>query len=791
MRTLLLSGYLFFFVTLYSLAQEKRSLSITGTVRSEQGDGLPALIVVHELGKGTAADLDGRFRLEGLNPGNYHLHVTHLGYKALTRTITLTTNDLELDLRLSESAITLQSLTIEANPFKNGPVEQSQTIEVVDREFLEKNNAGTFANALEKLPGISTINTGVGISKPVIRGMSFNRIMVNDRGIKQEGQQWGADHGLEIDPFDVDRVEVVKGPASLIYGSDGMSGVINISPAPLPREGTIQGHLINSYRTNNAMRSHSAMVEGNEKDFVFKGRVTLQDYQDYRVPADRFVYAGFELPVFDSRLKNTAGKERHFSFMTGLRKNWGKTTVTVSRFHQKAGIFTGAVGIPNSYNLRHNGEYGNIEFPRQNNTHLKVISNTTVQLKKNWLEIDLGYQRNQRREESLPHIHGVGPTPEGNLALYLDLDTYTANARFNHYINADHQSIIGIQASFMDNRFGGFEFLLPMFQSWNAGMFYFHEYRWKENVILNAGIRLDGARHQIQAHEQPVYDASLNPTGETVQRNPDIDRDFANLSGSAGMSWIFNEHTNFKANLGSSYRIPTPIELSTNGIHHGNFRHEIGDANLTSERSYQADLNFTHSLEKLLVGFSPFFAYYQDYIYLAPTGRFSTLPGASTLWEYRQHHAVFAGAEVKFQWAPLPGVQASLAGEYVYNQNLDTQLPLPLTPPASLLGSIEWSLPQTTHFLENSYFYLEYRQVASQNRVDRNERVTGGYGLLHAGLGWELLVAKSPWKFQLSGQNLLNTYYFNHLSRYRLLNLPEQGRNINLHLKIPITLKSN
>ncbi|MDN3690341.1 TonB-dependent receptor [Cyclobacterium jeungdonense] len=791
MRIILLSSFFLVYLSLFSVAQERSFFAIEGTVRSESGEGLPATIIVHELGKGTAADLEGNFRIDGLNPGNYHLHVTHLGYKALTKTIRITTEDLQLDLRLEESAITLQSLTIEANPFKNGPVEQSQSIEVVDREFMEKNNSGTFANALEKLPGISTINTGVGISKPVIRGMSFNRIMVNDRGIKQEGQQWGADHGLEIDPFDVDRVEVVKGPASLIYGSDGMSGVINISPAPFPREGNIQGHLINSYRTNNAMRSHSAMVEGNKNDFVFKGRVTLQDFQDYRVPADRFVYAGFELPVYDNRLKNTAGKERHFSLMTGWRKNWGKSTLTVSRFQQKAGIFTGAVGIPNSYNLRHNGDYGDIEFPRQDNTHLKVISNTTIQLKENWLELDLGYQRNERMEQSLPHIHGVGPTPEGNLALALYLNTFTANARLNYHINPKHQSIIGFQSSLMDNRFGGFEFLLPAFRSLNAGLFYFHEYRWTNNLIVNAGLRLDGARHVIQSHEQPVYDQSLNPTGETVQRNPDIDRDFFNISGATGFSWILNEHNNFKLNLGSSFRIPTPIELATNGIHHGNFRHEIGDADLKSERSYQADLNFTHSLDKLLFGISPFIAYYQDYIYLAPTGRFSTLSGASTLWEYRQNNALFAGAELKFQWAPIQGIQFSLAGEYIYNQNLDTRLPLPLTPPASVLSSIEYSLPKTLWFIANSYFYLEYRQVAAQNRVDRNERTTGGYGLLQAGLGWEIPLGSKAWKIQISGQNLLDTYYFNHLSRYRLLNLPEQGRNINFNLKIPFQLKSN
>ncbi|MFC4871810.1 TonB-dependent receptor [Negadavirga shengliensis] len=770
-------------------AQSDLNLIVRGRILTEKGEGLPAYVQIHELSKGAIADWDGSFTISGLRPGNYHFHFTHMGFRSVTKTITLEQEDREIEVQMAESAITLQSLTIEANPFKNGPVEQSQSIEVVDRDYIEKNNTGTFANALEKLPGISTINTGVGISKPVIRGMSFNRIMVNDRGIKQEGQQWGADHGLEIDPFDVDRVEVIKGPASLIYGSDGMAGVINISPGSLPAEGNLRGHLISSYRTNNNMWGNTAMVEGNENDMVFRARFTAQDFNDYRVPTDQFVYAGYVLPVYDNRLKNTAGRERHFSVMGGVRKDWGKSTFTVSQFNQKAGIFTGAVGIPNSYNLRHNGDNSNIEFPRQDNMHLKMISNTTVQLNKNWLEIDLGYQKNRRLEESLPHAHGIGPNPEGTLALGLFLNTYTANVRYNQHLNESHQSIIGFQSSYMENRHTGFEFLLPAFKSLQGGFFYFHEYRWKDNFILNAGIRGDGAQHRIEEHLQPIYDR-LNPTGEYEQRNPQIDRNFFNVSGSTGLSWIINHENNLKINLGSSYRIPTPIELSTNGIHHGNFRHEIGNPNLDSERSYQADLNYSHAKKNLLIGISPFFGYYDGYIYLAPTGLFSTIPGASTMWEYRQNDAVFMGGEVKAEWVVFPNFNLSLAGEYIYNLNLDSGLPLPLTPPFSILTGAEYKLPTISHIFNNGYIFVEYRHVSRQDRVDRNERVTPGYGLVEAGLGWNMEFRNQPIKFQISGQNLTNTYYFNHLSRYRLLNLPEQGRNISVSLKIPFDIKN-
>lgn len=749
---------------------------------------LAAIISIHELGKSTVANMEGEFRFPNLNPGIYHLHVTHLGYKSASKNIELNQSNNFFEISLAESEILLASMTVEANPFKNGPLEQSQTILIIDREFIQRNNGGTFANAIEKLPGISTINTGVGISKPVIRGMSFNRIMVNDRGIKQEGQQWGADHGLEIDPFDVDRVEIVKGPASLIYGSDGMAGVINIAPAAFKQDGEIDATYSGMYRSNNDMLSHSVFVDGNEKDFVFRARFTAQDYSDYRVPAQNFVYAGFLLPIVNNRLKNTAGRERHFSFTGGVQKQWGYSTLTVSGFNQQAGIFAGAVGIPSLDNLRHDGDHRNIDFPKQGNQHYKVIWNNNIQVGKHWMELDLGYQKNKRKEFSFPHNQGIGENEFGNLALSLDLDVYTANLRFHQQQNSKGQSVAGFNTQYSVNSQSGFEFLLPNFQSLQGGVFYFREQRLGPNLVWNGGVRVDGALHDIQEHLQPIF-VRMQPTGEFEQRNPDINRSFFNWSGSTGISWVYKDDVNVKFNLGSAYRIPTPIELATNGVHHGNFRHEVGNSGLEAERNYQADLNISFSKKKVYVSFSPFFGYFDNYIYLAPAPRFSPLPGASLLWEYRQNNAIFTGGELMGQLSLLKRLNFSLGAEYVYNHNLDTGLPLPLTPPFSILVGLEYKIPPIGKILNNNYLFVESRWVATQDRVDRNERITEGYQLVDAGIGWDLTLKSQLIQFQLSAQNLTNAIYFNHLSRYRLLNLPEQGRNISLSINIPIGIR--
>ncbi|MCC5917962.1 MAG: TonB-dependent receptor [Cryomorphaceae bacterium] len=767
---------------------QKDRFRIFGVVTYDEVPIAGATVYLHELHRETKTDIHGFYSFENVKPGAYHLHVTHKGYMGIRHDFHVYDEDVKINFPMEKSAFDMDQVVVETNPFKSGPVQQTLTVEVVDRKFLEKNSTETFVNALERVPGISSINTGVGVAKPVIRGMSFNRVMVNDRGIKQEGQQWGADHGLEIDPFDVDRVEVIKGPASLMYGSDAMGGVINIQPGPMPSNNEIRAHVVSGFRTNNEGLFQTAMVEGSEKDYFFKARFTAQDFGNYRVPADDFVYAGYRLPINENSLKNTAGRERHFSLMGGKRTSWGFSKLTMSRFYQEVGLFPGAVGIPTAYGLQHRGEFRNIELPSQENEHIKVISNSNILLGKNWMEIDLGYQRNLRRELSAPHAHGQEPRAEGNLAMELMLHTLTANARLHHIVNGKFKSIFGLQGQYMIHDYQGFEFLVPAYSSFQGGVFYFNEYRWKPNLTVNAGLRVDGAFHEIQEHLQPLY-RNFQPTGEFTQRNPDVQRSFMNASGSAGLSWVLKEKFNLKLNLGSSYRIPTPVELSINGVHHGNFRHEVGNPNLDSERGWQSDLNLTLKEKHFIASITPFASFYDNYLYLAPTGRFSELPGPGALWEYRQNRAWFAGFESMVNWRLGKNIQFSTGFEYVRNKNLDTRLPLPLTPPMSIIYDLEYSGKSRFKWLDKWEASIDTRWVSGQNRTDRNERATDGYVLLGASVGGVFLLGKQEVHLHLRGMNLTDAFYFNHLSRYRLLNLPEQGRNINIHLKLPFALR--
>ncbi|WP_198672971.1 TonB-dependent receptor [Algoriphagus litoralis] len=759
-----------------------------GQVTDTHGNYLSALIEVKtKSGTRTKFLADQKGLFEVYMAQDEYLIISHSGY------IQVELNQAEegwIKVIMIDSIIELDAALVSGNRVGVGSRESSMSDVIISGGEIRNAQSMTFAGSLENIPGISSMNLGVGVAKPVIRGLSFNRILVNDKGIKQEGQQWGADHGLEIDSHDVDRLEIIKGPNSLMHGPDAMGGVLNILPEqPLQTDGLKAG-LSLDYQSNSQYFSQSVHLKGRKDDFYYMGRLTNNTHGDYHVPTDSYVYAGYVLPIFNERLKNTAGKALHFSGTAGKILSRGKSQLTVSRFGQEAGIFTGAVGIPTAYSLEDDGNPRDIGLPRQINTHWKVISNSNWLIGNRSIELDLGYQRNIRQEESLPHVHGVGPTPSGNLALGLDLSTFTANYREVLTVNSQTRLNYGLMAQAMINEYDGFEFLLPAYRSYLAGGYFIVNQTIQDRFHWNAGIRLDGNILSIDEHLQPIYDR-LEATGEFDQRNPDMERKALRPSFSGGVSWEIDEFQILKANLGSGLRFPTPIELASNGIHHGNFRHERGNANLIPERSYQVDLAYSWAQEKLSFGITPFASLYRGFIYLAPSGSFSPLPGSSTLWEYKQDDAVFLGGELSAQFQSNFNMDFNLGMDYVWNYNLESQLPLPLTPPFSLLAGFVYHYELRSNLVKNVSFGVDFRHAAAQNRVARNERITPGYQLINLNFSTELTVAGRSLALNLGVKNLTNQFYFNHLSRYRLINIPEPGRNIILGLSIPLTQKNS
>jgi iron complex outermembrane receptor protein len=243
-----------------------------------------------------------------------------------------------------------------------------------------------------------------------------------------------------------------------------------------------------------------------------------------------------------------------------------------------------------------------------------------------------------------------------------------------------------------------------------------------------------------------------------------------------------------RAHLGKTFRVPYPVETVANGVHHGTFRHEQGSPDLKTENGIQLDFGTDLSFNNFDLEFSAFGSYYQDYIYLSPTARFSPLPDAGQLFKYLQTDALYCGGELSWSYKIIRGISLKQAYDYVWNVNLETSLGLPFTPPPVIQSQLRIELPEAYKSLDKAFFEISHRYSFAQNRVDRNEKRTPAFQLFDLSLGSTIKIKKQQFIIGFQVQNLFNTAYLQHLSRYRLLNLTEQGRNLVFSLKIPFEL---
>ena len=760
-------------------------LFIEGYITDEKGIPLDgANVHLHETMQGTATDRNGYFRLSNIKSGHYHLHVEYIGYSSINDEININNSSLKLNYSLQETMLEIDQYLIEESILKTKEKESTLKITMVDKSFLDKHHGFTLMQKLDMLPGINTMNTGTGISKPMIRGFSFNRVVVADKGIKQEGQQWGWDHGLEIDPFDAERIEIIRGPASLIYGSDAIGGVINIRLPELLQDKEVEASVLSTYRSVNHTIGLSAQAKARIGAFSLNLRYSQTDAGDYQVPADSFLYNSYWLPLVNQRLKNTAGKERNFSASLGIAQNWGYSMLTVSRVYQQVGFFSGAHGIPKSYDLEDDFNDRDIDLPYQTIEHWKAIWNNNISLGKGWLEVDLGFQFNKRQEKSLPHNHGntyIFDTT--NVEHQFELQTYTANARYHFDEKNNGHWIMGLSSSYQKNASSGFSYLIPGYHLLQWGGFVYYRRAISDKLNFNIGIRGDGAFQKIERYETSLFDMFGNQTGVEVNA-VEFEKWYGNASGNVGLAFHASQHLTLRWNIGSSFRIPTVPELTANGVHHGTFRHEKGDSSLTQERGIQLDMSIDIQKKKWNLSVSPFFYYFSQFIYLRPTGQFSPLPEAGQIFQYTQGNTIQTGIEIQHDIHFAKNLHLNTVIDYVFALNTDNFYPLPFIPPAMIHTELEYNPDFRVKFMKNTFFRISPQGALPQWMNSLNEKRTDGYFLLGLGLGTTFFWRGLEFDLKTELNNLTNQRYMMHVNRYRILNLPEPGINAMITLVI-------
>ena len=662
-------------------------------------------------------------------------------------------------------------------------------VDVVDQDFLRKHFTGNFMQAMENIPGVQAMDIGSGFSKPMIRGMGFNRIAVLENGIKQEGQQWGADHGLELDAFNIGTVNVLKGPSSLLYGSDAMGGVIDITSPPVPSVDMLFGDVTLLGKSVNGTLGGSFML-GIKKSFWYaQVRYSEQHFGDYRIPTDTIVYLTQKMPVYGRKLKNTAGIERNIGFFAQYQRQRYKANYSISNVYQKTGFFPGAHGIPDASRVEDDGDSRNMELPYSKVNHLKVTTLQQYAWEKLVLSGDFGFQNNHREEWSVFHTHyGSQPVPEKDpdKELAFNLNTLSASVKVRFVGSSSWEHALGWDGQHQRNDISGYSFLLPEYYRSTTGLLWLTTYKPNNIISVSGGMRYDYGYIHIYSHEDAYLADYLRKQGydeEQVEHykwnSHAVKKKFGDYSFSLGLVWTPSERHMVKANVGRSFRLPGANELAANGVHHGTFRHEQGDTNLKSEQGWQMDASYNLRYNGFSISVSPFVSWFSNYIFLRPTGEWSVLPHAGQIYRYTGAEALFAGTEATIDIHFLRSFNYRISGEYVYTYNCDEHIPLSFSPPFSMRNTLTWQRKQVM-------LYAEWQSIARQNRVDRNEDRTPGVNLFHLGGSLNISIrGNQAIEITLTARNIFNTRYYNHLSFYRKVEIPEPGRNFQLLIKIP------
>lgn len=752
------------------------ALDITGKVTdAKTGETLPgATVTIPQLRTTTITDLNGQYHFRSLPAkGKYLVEVRSVGYKAQVKTVDLSTQA-PVDFALQVSIVEAHEVVITGTPIAGNSKTNSASATTVSREDLLA-PASNLVDALAKqVPGVSQITTGPAISKPVIRGLSYNRVVTVSDGVKQEGQQWGDEHGIEIDQYQGDRVEVIRGAASLLYGSDAIGGVINILEPLAPPQGSVKGELLSNYSTNNGLSGSSLMLTGNDSGFVWRGRASYQNAYSFKTPAGYFPNSGFN--------------QTNLSGMLGLNKSWGYSHLNLSYYKNNIGFYDPTTDANGNF-VREDGtpftnadyKSRSLEYPRQDIRHYKAALNNSFALGTGSLKVDLGYQKNQRRELD-------DPTP----ALYFNLNSYSVDAKYYLPENHGWEPVIGLSSSLDHSVNRGTEFLVPNYNMYSTGAFVYAKKTWDKNTF-SGGLRYDYISNK---GEQFFIDG--------VQKFAGFENKFSNLSYAAGYTHAFSDNLNFKANAGSAFRAPNPAELGSNGVHEGSYRYEIGNPDLRPERSYQADATLEFNSGILNGSFGVYENYIRNYIYASSkAGDNITVTddnGNSTvyaIYHYGQVNANLTGLEGSLTLHPAKFLHLENTFGYTHAQNTSFDKPLPFIPAGSVHNTLRFE--PNIKGLKESFIYAGLDNYFAQNRVDATfETPTGAYTLINAGIGTTVKLGKQPLKLYVSGQNLADKKYYDALSRYKpgrfdqtdpTLGVYNMGRNITFGFYLPLNLK--
>ncbi len=778
-------------LSLFSLFYAQETYNVKGIVVNTNNK-VPvkgANIILNDLS--TTSSKKGTFSFKNVKKGTYTIRVIHSEYATKLIALNINGNTEKVIIDLEEVNNTLEEVKILGKSEKQKAHELPTTLVRISEEFMNSNRENSLMQTLSKIPGVSTINIGSGQSKPIIRGLGFNRVSVVQNGIKHEAQQWGNDHGLEIDQYGLEKINIIKGAASLSYGSDAIAGVIDIQQPKIPSINSFNGEVNLLAESNNNLLGTSTGLQARKEKWYYRTRFTYRNYADYKVPTDKINYKSYIFELHNNRLRNTAGNEANAAFSFGYASDSFKSETFFSNVYAKSGFFANAHGLEvRTSTIDYDSNDRDIDLPYHKVNHFKMVNNSTLYKDSHTLQLELGFQNNHREEHSEPVPHGYMPKPDNSKERVFNKNTYSLNIRDDFKPNAKHHLVFGINTEFQNNNIGGWGFLIPEYNRFTVGFFAIDHFDITDDLHFQGGLRYDFGTVNTKAYYD-WYPSTVNNNDNStsyiyLQRAQNKTLNFNNINGSVGLSYTGNK-TTYKLNLGKSFRIPLANELASDGVNYHMYRYEKGNLNLNPEESYQLDMDIDYTSKHVHFGISPFMNHFENFIYLNPTSNyFETLQ----IYEYTQSKVFRIGGEVRLGYKLSENFKVDTSVEYVYSEQTSGPkkgFTIPFSPPLSALISANYQFKKDVLFLKDLQVMVDYQITAKQDEIVPPEEKTDGYQVVNLSLLSELNLfnSKKQAELRFKVNNVFNTKYFNHNSFYRLIDVPEAGRNISLSLTIP------
>lgn len=803
-----------------AVAEGSNAGILSGTI-TDKTDGSPiiaATIYIPDLRVGTTTDKDGKYTIGELPKGTYLVQVNNLGYATFNQRVAISEHAV-LDVQLKSSSIEANEVVVtgvsKATEIKRDPVPMI----AIGKASIDQHAASTnIIDQIANMPGISAVSTGPNVSKPFIRGLGYNRVVTAVDGIRQEGQQWGDEHGIEVDQNAIDRIEVIKGPASLAFGSDAIGGVVNLITAPPVPVGQISGSVTGIYGTNNGLLNGSVKIQGNNNGLVWGAVVSGKEAKNYNNQHDGRVYA-------------TNYKEKDARVMVGLNKSWGYSYFNASLFDDEQAIpdgsrdsltrkFTRQIteddaerpivpeSVLNAYS---------IPLLHQRVQLYRIYNNSNFHIGNGNLLVNLGYQYSHRRE----YTH---PTDAAIPGLNLELGTFTYDAKYNLEIGNGYETTFGINGMYQHNRLGSNStaFPIPGYNQFDFGPFFVVKKSYGK-LDVSGGLRYDTRSFKGQSTfvdtsnaEFPILYTGANPAGnpQVMQQFDVLKKTFSGFTGSIGATYNFSDQFLLKANIARGFRAPSIAELSANGPDPGSQIYHVGNNSFKPEFSLQGDVGAFLTLPNLTISVELFRNTIDNYIFqqqeVNPDGSPVITQGYNT-FTYVQSKARLQGGEFGLDIHPLPWLHFENEATLTYGTNLGNgeQVPdslqyLPFIPPLHIHSELRADYAKGFGRIKSLYGFVGFDHFSAQDRFFAaygTETYTAGYNLLSAGIGASLVDASGRKILQLfiEGTNLANVNYQSNMSRLKYFDNADvpsgvqpgifnMGRNISFKLVVPFSL---